>query len=149
MQEVIHLWRPQKSLNFGPPTPTSLLPTNMQFSSKQTSLLDVLNWHSNHFPALGNFGIFLENFNKDINIVTYSFFFAIIHIIFTIPGFSQTWKTWKTLRKAYILDNSGKTWRMSLKNKFSWKIIMVEGKAQGNYFSLIIFSYSFMFLDMF
>ena len=47
-----------------------------------------------------------------------------------IPGFSQTWKTWKTLKKAYILDNSGKTWNMSLENKFFRKTIMVEGKTR-------------------
>ena len=35
---------------------------------------------------------------------------------------------------------------MSLKNKFSGKTIITEGKTQGNYFSLIIFSYNIMFL---
>ena len=52
------------------------LSTNIQFWSKHTPLLDLLNWHSPPSSHQGNFGIFLENFNNEINIVTYSFFLA-------------------------------------------------------------------------
>ena len=71
-----------KGLNFGHPNPSSPLSTNfaqtIQFRSKHTQLVDVLNCHSTPSspPNLINFGIFLENFNNEINIVTYSFFFA-------------------------------------------------------------------------
>ena len=52
------------------------LSTNIQFWSKHTPLLDLLNWHLPLSSNQGNFGIFLENFNNEINIVTYSFFLA-------------------------------------------------------------------------
>ena len=83
-------------------------------------------------------------------LLCYYYLIFLLHLQFffhkyvpNVTGPSQTWKTWK---KAYILDNSGKTWNMSLKNNFSWKTIMIEGKTQGNYFSLIIFFYILCFL---
>ena len=72
-------------------TPSSPLSTNIQFWSNHTPLLDVLNWHSttshtqthtHTHNTLGNFGIFLKNFNNEVNIVKYSFFFANAHSIY-------------------------------------------------------------------
>ena len=63
---------PLEKLKFGPFSFFPNLFTNIQFWSKVTPLLDVLNRHSMSPPQ--NFGIFLENVNYEINIVTYSFF---------------------------------------------------------------------------
>ena len=41
---VIHLWRPRKSLKFGPPS--FPLPTNIWFWSELLPFLDIPNWHS-------------------------------------------------------------------------------------------------------
>ena len=61
--------------SFPHPTPSSLLSINIQFglstSHSCTSIIGIQNP-----PILGNFWIFLENFNNEINIVTYGFFFA-------------------------------------------------------------------------
>ena len=50
---------------------TSAISTSIQFWSKRNKLLDVLNWHS---ITPGNLGIFLKNFNNEINIMMYNCF---------------------------------------------------------------------------
>ena len=76
-----------------PNPPSSPLSTNTKFWSKHTPLFGILNWHSKP-PTLGNFGIFLNNVNNEINIVTYSFFFTTANSIYYFHMYNITeWKT--------------------------------------------------------
>ena len=91
-------------------SPSPPLPQTSNFGLSSPTL-DVPNWH---WIPLGNFEIFLEKVNNEIQIVTYNFFSLLMHTIFNIYYFH---KYNRTDRDANRLSSS----RVSSLYKISYK----------------------------
>ena len=124
-----------KNLNFGPPILSSRLSTNIPFCSKHTIHSSTSLSGIQPLPPtiLGNLGIFQQNFNNEIIIVTYSFCFVNVHSIYyshmydntnrKTNSFAPSRLLWKaTVPLVFPLQN----YKSSTKEVSGWKQCNIE-----------------------